>query len=112
LPLLTRTPNGLIDIGAYEYGNTLNSDDNLFTTPAFTIYPNPSHGKFQVLNNDSNLESNYSFTVYTIEGKKIYSKPKLDSKTIDFDLSAFPKGIYLIKRNDGHKKQSKKIIIN
>jgi hypothetical protein len=59
--------------------------DNLVTAPV-SVFPNPSStGEF-------NLNRNISYSVYSIDGLKI----KSGTESI-IDLSAYPKGIYILK---------------
>jgi len=75
-----------------------------------TIFPNPTTGKIEitkieVLGNDFKLE------IYDYLGKSIYKSiiNNVDKK-ISFDLSAFPKGLYLLKLSNKERSFQKKVI--
>jgi alpha-amylase len=55
------------------------------------IYPNPSHGQLTVESKQKG-----QITVYNLQGKRLLLK-NLDSATENLDLSAFGKGIYLLR---------------
>lgn len=59
-----------------------------------SVFPNPSRGKFKVTSSESIFQS---VEVYNLNGAKIYSCQDLNCYTKDIDLSAAPKGIYLLR---------------
>ncbi len=65
-----------------------------FEQSAFTLYPNPSEGKFFIrISNNSVLNS---VSVYNSFGQKI----PVSFAGSSFDLSAFSQGIYFVRLND------------
>lgn len=78
----------------YDVDPTLNLDGPVEET--YTIYPNPTKGKFFIKPNDT-----YTVKVFDIQGRYLTNSP---------DLSQFPAGIYLIKVKIGMKELNKKVI--
>lgn len=78
---------------------------------AFTVYPNPSKGKFELLAG-SLSKLNYTLDIYAIHGAKIYSISfENDMTSKEIDLSFFPKGIYILKLYNGKEIYNRKIYI-
>ncbi len=78
------------------------------------IFPNPTTGKFAWLYNSDKLNQNLRIEVYTILGKKVWENDFQNSKPSfvkSWDLSNFPKGIYVINFWIGAQKFSKKLIL-
>ena len=76
---------------------------------AFTLYPNPSEGKFKIDIEDRPLViENTTVEVCTEEGKIVYIAPY---KLHEIDIATFSKGTYLIKVGDGETKYINKVII-
>lgn len=73
----------------------------------FDVYPNPSNGIFNI---ESIVEQNVAMEVYDMTGKVIKRAQLNKNKPYVLDLSAYSKGIYIIKVN-GINKQIKKIIL-
>ena len=74
----------------------------------FSIAPNPSDGKFTL---NINPNGSYDIEVYNLLGKKIFNAAKLQQPSYEFDLSNYPKGIYLLKISTAGKIVTKKIVI-
>jgi hypothetical protein len=82
--------------------------ENIFPHHPVLVTPNPSAGKF-VINTDGKISS---VEIYNLLGEKIYSDFKFDPQTSgEFDLSRFPKGIYVAKIYDGEQGQTEKFVI-
>jgi hypothetical protein len=60
------------------------------------MYPNPSTGMVTISFGEV-PEQNAEIKVYNLYGKQVYSKTYPHIITADIDLTAFPKGIYIIK---------------
>ncbi len=77
----------------------------------FTVYPNPSNGKFTV-NVEGFQQENCKLEICNLLGQEIYTAFfKEQQSTIDIDLSGFPKGFYFVKFDDGTNSYKQKIII-
>ena len=75
----------------------------------FQVSPNPSNGIFTVT-----LDGDAAGTVEVLDmqGKKVFTRELKDNtNTCEIDLSAYPKGVYLINMTGADGFQSKKIII-
>ncbi len=81
--------NAIVDIGAYEYNNTVNNIIPIQNkeTLMFQVFPNPTTGKTTIMVEEAEI-----IEVMNIEGKQIYT-----GKENQIDLSSQPKGIYIIK---------------
>lgn len=92
-----------IDIGAYEFGNSLGIDKA--QEISFTIYPNPANGVF----NFSSTTNYDSLSVYDIQGRKLFHKFN-ESDLTSIDLANYPSGMYFIQFLIKNKKYTHKII--
>ena len=70
------------------------------------LYPNPNEGTFYI-----DLEENIlCVVIYNMDGKEVYNKCNIESKTIETKLV---KGMYLVKlTNDNNQTKSIKMIVN
>ncbi|HLG39032.1 MAG TPA: T9SS type A sorting domain-containing protein [Chitinophagaceae bacterium] len=73
-----------------------------------TIYPNPSTGVFNLETNASVIEE---VTVLNILGEIVYPRKSVSAKYAVVDLSALPKGIYLVKAVISGQPISKRVVI-
>ncbi len=71
------------------------------------LYPNPTTGKFSVTFSKALNQASVFLT--DINGKTLSHFTGNGNKA-DFDLSAFPSGIYFIKIEDGNNVMSKKVV--
>lgn len=72
----------------------------------FSIQPNPAKGKFWVISNSGKA----SITVLNSAGKKVFQTVTSSAKT-EIDLSAHPKGIYIIQLSAGGKTLVKRVAV-
>jgi len=76
----------------------------------FTVYPNPSDGKFTV-NVEGLQQANCKLSICNLLGQEIYTTFfKGQQSKLDIDLSDFTKGLYFVKVDDGKNIYSQKII--
>ena len=89
----------------------LSSVNNISQNPfLFTVYPNPSNGKFTV-NIEGLQEANCKLSICNLVGQEIHTTFfKGQQSTLDIDLSDFSKGIYFVKVDDGKNSYTQKII--
>ena len=74
---------------------------------SFKIYPNPTNGNTLYFN----FTKEVTIRMYNVLGKLIKTN-KINSKNNKIDISALPKGIYLLKINSENQVITKKIIKN
>jgi hypothetical protein len=95
--------------GTYKYGNTIalnKCSDN--RAEHFSIYPNPSTGKFRLSFNGNTSEIK-SIDIFNSQGKNISS---VTSFQPIFDLSGNVPGVYLIRIQHNSEIISLKVILN
>lgn len=79
----------------------------------FNIYPNPSNGNFSV--RLATKAPSFTAEVVNLAGQSVFSKKFTAQSTSSYDyainVSHLPKGVYLVKVDDGNQTQTKKLII-
>jgi len=91
--------------------DTSMSNEEFETSFQGSIYPNPTNDTLYV--NCGKLDRNYSFKLIDLLGKTIVSKSfEMASQNEAISISAIPNGVYLAVIESGHKRNTKKIIIN
>lgn len=103
----SRISNTIIDIGASEYGSTLNTKE-VNNLNFGTISPNPSNGIFN-FDLDAGKKS-HLVIIYNTNGQELKKYNFLTSR-FSIDLSELTEGTYLVKIDSGNLKVAKKIII-
>jgi Secretion system C-terminal sorting domain len=104
----TGIPTGTITLDTMSY---VGVEETIKEAETFTVYPNPSFGKFNVsyplFKNGAVIE------IYDLLGEKIHWQ-KIHSPQTEMDLSNHPDGIYLcvIRNNSGILDKKKLIILN
>jgi hypothetical protein len=74
-----------------------------------SIFPNPSDGLFRV---DLNGKEVVSVVVFNLSGQQVLSLGKTQlSANPEIDMTAFPRGVYLVRINDGNKAYVEKLIL-
>ncbi|MNU87249.1 hypothetical protein D3C71_770300 [compost metagenome] len=97
------------DTNAPDYTNfSLGTAENsLRNENTVEIYPNPGTGLYTISLTES---TNVNIAIYNLLGEKVREiEPKGTSTT--FDLTGFPKGVYLVKIQSETEQVSKKIIL-
>lgn len=76
----------------------------------FSVFPNPSNGEFQVVIDEVELMKNSKLEIYDEQGEIVYETVITDGKP-DIILNNPPKGMYLVKIDNGNTIITKKIVI-
>lgn len=75
-----------------------------------SVFPNPSDGVFKL--NYDHIGENASVEVYNITGTKVYENKLGTSGLLDINLSAMPKGLYVLKlMSAGVTKNTYKLVL-
>lgn len=93
-----------IDIGAYEFGNSLGIIDATEKI-SFSIYPNPANGVFN-FSSDTIYDSLF---VYDIQGRELFHQFN-ESGMTSINLANYPSGLYFVRFFINNKKYTYKII--
>ena len=110
VPLITSWPTfDLFD--STVVCSPLSSVNNISQNPSlFTVYPNPSNGKFTV-NVEGLQQANCKLSICNLLGQEIYTTFFMGQQSkLDIDLSDFTKGLYFVKVDDGKNCYTQKII--
>ncbi len=99
--LLASTTKGL-----YEFGSTSSFVNNT-KQEFFNVFPNPTTG---ILSINASGISKAEVSVYTINGALVY-KENLDSPVYELNLSAFEKGLYILKIKSEKGIETKKVVL-
>jgi len=78
--------------------------------PTFSVYPNPSTGKFRIDTDGLTHFRNFNVDIYNVLGKLIYSTAGTYS-SCDIDLQTLPRGIYIVKISDEDAVLTRRVII-
>jgi len=77
-----------------------------------SIYPNPSHGNFQLKISNQQSGTEYELALYNILGTKVYSKTNVQSQNPNnIDVADLPKGTYFLHIFNGRDTYNRKIIV-
>jgi len=100
------TSAGFYDIFVAKYVQTATGiNNNEYSKNLFSIYPNPSTGKFNI--EFSNQHQITSVEIYNLLGESVFQQ----QNTNEIDLSSAAKGIYFVKVYAGEKIYTEKIIV-
>jgi hypothetical protein len=66
------------------------------TTSSLLVYPNPSHGSFNLIYNSKHVHSS-KFEVINSAGIEVFNGYIVNNRIHNLDLNGYPKGMYLIK---------------
>ena len=97
------------DIGAYQRISTLKTQLDSKSVINYTLYPNPSDGKFIISREET---SNVNVSIFNLLGKVVQSNNNNTNKQLEFDITNFVvKGIFFVTVSDDKTSTTKAINI-
>lgn len=101
------------DMAWLQYKNTYTAATTEYDTSCVEIYPNPNHGKFNVVFNGFHSLTGVKITIFDMQGKSIYQKTVPKQNEV-INLSNCTRGLYLLNIvNENNKTiDVRKILIN
>jgi hypothetical protein len=99
--------------GTATSGNfkSTNEITNETLTNEISVYPNPTYGKVILSTANSQPDIN-SISVFNMAGKEVLSPQfTAGASEVEIDLSSQPKGLYILRINEGKNFYQKKIIL-
>ena len=87
-------------------GNSSLATSDINTKQVTNVYPNPVEDSFKIDLGTTLNKANVTIELYDMVGKKVQSFDYADS----YNISSLPKGVYVLKINDGATKVVKKIV--
>ncbi len=98
--------------GKIDQSNLVGITKSVTPSNTFQIYPNPS-GNIFTITDFSGKNSLSSLIVTDLQGRVIISEQNQKRESVQhIDLSAFPKGVYILQVNDGGEKTVRKLVKN
>jgi len=94
--------------------DTYGVDEIIDKSDGYTIYPNPSNGKFSIGISD-NLSSKIEIAILNMTGQQVYHEKVNNSDMLiekKFDLQHLPSGTYVVILKDDRSITQKKLIIH
>ena len=82
------------------------NSNHINTKQVTNVYPNPVEDSFKIDLGTTLNKANVTIELYDMVGKKVQSFDYADS----YNISSLPKGVYVLKINDGATKVVKKIV--
>ncbi len=110
--ILQGTAFGSMDYNQFEYASFVGVDENISNT-TIALYPNPVIDNVNIMIN-SLVEGMINIEVLDLTGRIIDSKQltvEKGSNNIEFDLSRYRNGLYLVKANVGGQEVFEKIVL-
>lgn len=84
---------------------------NIADSDLFSIYPNPTTGKFFLVNNGKEPSGTVNLEIFTIKGERVFVSSLFNESRREFDLANLPNGLYLVKVMKDQYLQTFKLII-
>jgi hypothetical protein len=84
-------------------------------TPAFVLYPNPTHGKFQIIS--TKFQINFKFQTINVQIIDLFGRlvevfdMEHGTRNMEHDISYLPPGLYLVRLTNGPTTHTQKLII-
>lgn len=80
------------------------------TESVFTLFPNPSTGRFTLLMKETDETSTINIEIFDMMGEKILQTQLFGQNQHEFDLTSSPKGIYILRILNGKQASIEKLI--
>ncbi len=80
------------------------------TESVFTLFPNPSTGRFTLLMKETDETSTINIEIFDMMGEKILQTQLFGQNQHEFDLTNSPKGIYILRILNGKQASIEKLI--
>ena len=94
-------------------GQTTEISDPESNLSRLIIYPNPSDGIITLEFSDSSIyDKMISIDILNLNGQIIFSRQLMNQGLLNIDASAFAKGMYLIRVNDGKQVFSSRVAVD
>ena len=94
-------------------GQTTEISDPESNLSRLIIYPNPSDGIITLDFSDSSIyDKMISIDILNLNGQIIFSRQLMNQGLLNIDASAFAKGMYLIRVNDGKQVFSSRVAVD
>lgn len=77
----------------------------------FSVYPVPAAEQIRVQFSTSNLAARANLSVYDIHGRLIERKDTGTANQVEFDVSGWPDGIYILQLDTGNASIVKKAVV-
>ena len=81
--------------------------DAYLANEAFKVYPNPSKGQISISGNETD---HFRLRLFSTDGKEVYAEEDLVGNS-NVDISALPKGLYLLQISTKSKTELKKLVL-
>ncbi|OYT15520.1 MAG: hypothetical protein B7C24_12675, partial [Bacteroidetes bacterium 4572_77] len=96
-------------VRAYEYLDP--QQVNTLAQNTFSIFPNPSQGKFTISNTQNQLE-NGKLLIRNANGQRVFATEFTQFSDVNIDLSNYPSGVYILEISAQDSVCVQKIIID
>jgi hypothetical protein len=104
-------PAAIVASEAIETLQTEDASSFSGNEPFFKVYPNPTIGIFNLELFDSETHSSsVKVEIYSLMGNKLIHSEKVDQNVIEFDLTNYPRGIYIVRVLYGDKLGVERVI--
>ena len=102
------TGDGKLNVMKFVSGVTTGINSNN-AEPTVKAYPNPTTGRFSITM-DNTISTSCDIQMYNMVGEVILKKTEVTDKNIEFDLTNYPKGVYLLQIKADKQIFSQKIV--
>lgn len=88
---------------------------NYFNNPAisesfFRLFPNPTTGRFALQLNEAEADPDIFIEIYSIVGESVFRSQFSGALQHEFDISGYPRGVYIVRLTSNDKMDVEKIV--